>query len=121
MPSASAVPRSIATWPSQELALAGSSDAEGGLWTRLVIAPLLLDQPIVLGRRVVGVQLVIADAHLGLRQAVSAVMAGAAIQRCRAHFLRNVLAQVPKGSAEMVAAAIGTIFAQPTRPMCMSS
>jgi putative transposase len=29
------------------------------------------------------------------------------------HFLRNVLAQVPKGSAEMVAAAICTIFAQP--------
>jgi putative transposase len=28
-------------------------------------------------------------------------------------FLRNVLAQVPKGSAEMVAAAIRTIFAQP--------
>ena len=40
-----------------------------------------------------GVQLVIADAHLGLRQAVSAVMAGAVIQRCRVHFLRNVLAQ----------------------------
>jgi putative transposase len=59
------------------------------------------------------VQLVIADAHLGLRQAIQAVMAGAAIQRCRVHFLRNVLAQVPKGSAEMVAAAIRTIFAQP--------
>jgi transposase-like protein len=29
------------------------------------------------------------------------------------HFLRNLLAQVPKGSAEMVAAAIRTIFAQP--------
>jgi putative transposase len=40
-------------------------------------------------------------------------MAGAATQRCRVHFLRNVLAQVPKGSAEMVAAAIRTIFAQP--------
>ena len=32
---------------------------------------------------------------------------------CRVHFLRNLLAQVPKGSAEMVAAAIRTIFAQP--------
>jgi putative transposase len=40
-------------------------------------------------------------------------MAGAALQRCRVHFLRNVLARVPKGSAEMVAAAIRTIFAQP--------
>jgi transposase-like protein len=59
------------------------------------------------------VQLVIADAHLGLRQAVQATMAGAAVQRCRVHFLRNVLARVPKGSSEMVAAAIRTIFAQP--------
>jgi putative transposase len=40
-------------------------------------------------------------------------MAGAAVQRCRAQFLRNGLAQVPKGSAEMVAAAIRTSFAQP--------
>jgi putative transposase len=59
------------------------------------------------------VQLVIADAHLGLRPAVSAVMAGAAVQRRRVPFLRNVLAQVPKGSAELVAAAIRTSFAQP--------
>jgi putative transposase len=41
-------------------------------------------------------------------------MAGAGWQRCRVHFLRDVLARVPKGSAEMVAAAIRTIFAQPT-------
>ena len=32
---------------------------------------------------------------------------------CRVHFLRNVLAAVPKGSAEMVLAAIRTVFAQP--------
>jgi putative transposase len=61
-----------------------------------------------------GVQLVISDAHTGLKQAISAVMAGAGWQRCRVHFLRNVLARVPKASAEMVAAAIRTIFAQPT-------
>ena len=66
-------------------------------------------------------QLVIADAPLGLRQAGSAVMAGAAIQRCRVHFLRTVLAQVPTGSAEMVAAAIRTIFAQPDAAMATSS
>ena len=40
-------------------------------------------------------------------------MIGATWQRCRVHFLRNVLGVVPKGSAEMVAAAIRTIFAQP--------
>ena len=41
------------------------------------------------------------------------MLLGAAWQRCRVHFLRNVLARVPKGNAEMVAAAIRTIFAQP--------
>jgi len=60
-----------------------------------------------------GVRLVISDAHEGLRVSIERVMLGAAWQRCRVHFLRNVLAKVPKGSAEMVAAAIRTIFAQP--------
>jgi putative transposase len=46
-------------------------------------------------------------------QAIGAVLLGAAWQRCRVHFMRNVLARVPKGNAEMVAAAIRTIFAQP--------
>jgi putative transposase len=60
-----------------------------------------------------GVQLVISDAHAGLKHAIEAVLLGAAWQRCRVHFLRNVLAQVPKGHADMAAAAIRTIFAQP--------
>ena len=68
-----------------------------------------------------GVQLVIADAHLGLRQAVQATMAGAAVQRCRVHFLRNVLARVPKGSAEMVAAAIRPSSPSLMPPTSMSS
>jgi hypothetical protein len=34
------------------LGLRGRSDAKVGLWSRLVIAPLVLDQPIVLGCRV---------------------------------------------------------------------
>jgi putative transposase len=59
------------------------------------------------------VQLVISDAHTGLTEAIEAVLLGTSWQRCRVHFLRNVLAQVPKGHAEMVAAAIRTIFAQP--------
>ena len=60
-----------------------------------------------------GVQLVISDAHEGLKTAIGAVFAGAAWQRCRVHFLRNVLTRVPRGNAEMVAAAVRTIFAQP--------
>jgi putative transposase len=59
------------------------------------------------------VRLVIADAHLGLAQAVRTVLLGAGVQRCRVHFMRNVLAVVPKANSEMVAALIRTIFAQP--------
>jgi putative transposase len=60
-----------------------------------------------------GVQLVISDAHSGLTKAIGTVVQGAAWQRCRVHFMRNVLAKVSKGHAEMVAATIRTIFAQP--------
>ena len=64
-------------------------------------------------RGLAGTKLVISDAHAGLKAAIAAVMLGASWQRCRVHFLRNVLAVVPKGSQTMVAAAIRTIFAQP--------
>jgi putative transposase len=60
-----------------------------------------------------GVVLVISDHHLGLKEAIAAVFVGSAWQRCRVHFMRNVLAKVPRASAEMVAAAIRTNFAQP--------
>jgi putative transposase len=64
-------------------------------------------------RGLAGVQLVISDAHRGLTRAIDTVLAGAAWQRCRVHFLRTALARVGKGQAEMAAAAIRTIFAQP--------
>ena len=64
-------------------------------------------------RGLAGVRLVISDAHEGLRASIERVMLGAAWQRCRVHFMRNVLARVPRGSQEMVAAAIRTVFAQP--------
>ncbi|MFC7750201.1 IS256 family transposase, partial [Paenibacillus thermoaerophilus] len=38
-----------------------------------------------------GVQLAISDAHEGLRRAIEQVLAGATWQRCRVHFMRNVL------------------------------
>jgi transposase-like protein len=62
-----------------------------------------------------GVQLVISDAHGGLKEAIKAIFAGASWQRCRVHFMRNVLAHIPKGDKAMVAAAVRTIFAQPNR------
>ena len=60
-----------------------------------------------------GVQLVISDHHLGLKAAIESVFIGAGWQRCRVHFMRNLLARVPRGSAEMVAATVRTVFAQP--------
>ena len=60
-----------------------------------------------------GVRLVISDHHLGLKGAIATVMIGAGWQRCRVHLMRNLLARVPRANAEMVAAAVRTIFAQP--------
>lgn len=57
-----------------------------------------------------GVQLVISDAHAGLVRAIEVAFQGAAWQRCRVHFMRNVLAKVPKVASQMVAAIIRTIF-----------
>jgi transposase-like protein len=62
-----------------------------------------------------GVKLVISDQHAGLVAAIGRCFQGAAHQRCRVHFARNLLATVPKGNQEMVAAAFRTIFAQATR------
>lgn len=64
-------------------------------------------------RGLAGVNLVMSDAHSGLKKAIGTVFQGASWQRCRVHFMRNVLAAVPKGSQDMVASVIRTIFAQP--------
>jgi transposase-like protein len=60
-----------------------------------------------------GVRLVISDQHAGLVAALRRSFQGAAHQRCRVHFARNLLALVPKSHQDMVAAVFRTIFAQP--------
>src|ERR671930_307354 len=67
----------------------------------------------LVARGLSGVKLVISDAHQGLKGAISAVLQGAAWQRCRVHFVRNALALVPKSTQQMVAATIRTVFVQP--------
>jgi len=69
----------------------------------------------LVARGVHGVQLVISDAHAGLKQAIREVFVGASWQRCRVHFLRNVLARVPKSAQAMVAATVRSIFQQESR------
>ena len=69
----------------------------------------------LVARGVRGVKLVISDAHPGLKQAVKEVFLGAAWQRCRVHFMRNLLARVPKAAQAMGAATVRTIFDQPDR------
>ena len=67
----------------------------------------------LVARGLSGVQLVISDDHTGLVDAIGATLAGASWQRCRTHYLRNLLTKVPKASEAMVATMVRTIFAQP--------
>jgi transposase-like protein len=60
-----------------------------------------------------GVQLVTSDCHHGLRDAIAAVLPGAAWQRCRAHYSRNLATKVPKSAQPWVSTLVRTIFEQP--------
>jgi putative transposase len=68
----------------------------------------------LVARGLTGVKLVVSDEHKGLKQAVAAVLPGAAWQRCRTHFMRNLLSRVPKSAQALVATLVRSIFAQPT-------
>jgi putative transposase len=59
-----------------------------------------------------GVRLVISDQHAGLVSAIKRCFQGAAHQRCRVHFARNLMSMIPKGHQSMVSAAFKTVFAQ---------
>jgi transposase-like protein len=59
-----------------------------------------------------GVQLVISDAHEGLKAAIAQVFS-ASWQRCRVHFMRNLLATVPKAHQAMVGTLVRQVFVQP--------
>jgi transposase-like protein len=67
-----------------------------------------------------GVRLVISDAHEGLVGSIAKVLSGAQWQRCRVHFMRNLLATVPKGAQETFAAFVRTIFYQPDHATAMA-
>jgi transposase-like protein len=67
----------------------------------------------LVARGLAGTTLVISDAHPGLVDAVRSTLTGATWQRCRTHFMRNLLTRVPRSAQTMVATLVRTIFAQP--------
>ena len=70
----------------------------------------------LVARGLSGVRLVVSDAHPGLVDAIASTLPGAGWQRCRTHFLRNLLTRVPKSAGPFVATIVRSIFAQPDAP-----
>ena len=69
----------------------------------------------LVARGLEGVELVISDAHGGIKAAIATVLSDAAWQRCRTHFMANLASRVPKASWGMVATLVRSIFEQPDR------
>jgi transposase-like protein len=81
------------------------SDEDGAGWLAFLRS--------LTARGLSGVRLVISDAHRGLVNAIAACLPGASWQRCRTHYLRNLLTKVPKTAQPWVATMVRTIFDQP--------
>jgi putative transposase len=62
-----------------------------------------------------GVELVISDAHGGIKAAIATVLGGASWQRCRTHFMANLASRVAKGDWPMIATLVRSMFEQPDR------
>lgn len=93
----------MAILPSKEVDTAsrrmeiGTSEAES-IWTEFLRK--------LTRRGLRGVKLVVSDAHEGLKAAATKVLS-ATWQRCRVHFMRNVLAHAGKSGRRVVSAFIG--------------
>ena len=95
------LPPQVAPWPR------GSGISEGGaFWLAFLRS--------VADRGLSGVELVTSDAHRGLREAIATVFAGASWQRCRTHFMTNLLTRVPRRAQPWVATMVRTVYQQPS-------
>jgi putative transposase len=66
----------------------------------------------LVARGLSGVQLVTSDAHPGLVDAIRSTLPGASWQRCRTHFMRNLLTRIPKSAHRAAATLVRSIFDQ---------
>src|SRR3982751_4668125 len=82
----------------------GSSEAET-FWTEFLRS--------LTRRGLRGVKLIVSDSHEGIKAAVSKLFC-ATWQRCRVHFMRNLLARAGKSGRRVVSAFVATAFAQET-------
>jgi transposase-like protein len=86
------------------LGFAVGDSEDGAFWTAFLRG--------LKARGLGGTQLVISDAHTGLKSAIASVLIGATWQRCRVHFMRNVLAHAGRQGRRVASAFIATAFAQ---------
>lgn len=59
------------------------------------------------------VWLVVSDAHKGLAKAIKESFVGCSWQRCKVHFMRNILAHIPSREKEYFASRLKQIWLQP--------
>jgi len=65
------------------------------------------------------VNLAVSDAHKGLVAAISKNFLGASWQRCKFHFMRNIMATIPNKLKKEFGAKLKQIWLQPDRKMAM--
>ena len=69
----------------------------------------------LVARGLAGVELVISDAHGGIKAAIATVLSDATWQRCRTHFMANLASRIPKLNWPMIATLVRSIFEQADR------
>jgi len=100
----------------------GVGDAETtDFWTGFLLSLRGRGLKVATNTDALGVALVVSDAHEGLKHAVKACLPGAAWQRCRVHFARNVTHALGSKHSKPVNALIGTIFAQESAEAVITS